>query len=113
MMTEMTKKWAIEKVESYGLNSDYVDVVYLATILLKHERRGELITALRSNMLSLEGEVQFLRSHLKDIVSDIMTEKNYTPKFPETKIDDIWSELGLWHEAIEERENNEINHEAV
>ena len=58
-MTEMTKAWAIEKVESYGLSGDYVDVVYLATILLKHERRGVEIRRLSADMQNMEGKVQY------------------------------------------------------
>ena len=55
------------------------------------------------NMQNMEGEVKFLRSHLKDLISDIMAEGNYTATFPATKINGLWYELGLWHEAIAER----------
>ena len=55
-MAEMTKEWAIEKVDGYGLSSDYVDVIYLATILLKHERRGVEIDKLNTEIHDLLDE---------------------------------------------------------
>ena len=58
--------------------------------------------SLRFDMRNMEGEVQFLRNHLKDLISDIMAEGNYTVTFPETKINDMWHELGLWHEVMAE-----------
>ena len=56
-MTEMTEEWAIEKVQGYGDDSDYVDLVYLATILLKLERRGEEIKKLQAKLKTVETEL--------------------------------------------------------
>ena len=63
-MTEMTKEWAIEKVEGYGLSSDYADVIYLATILLKHERRGAEIERLETKNAVLQKDVIWARNEI-------------------------------------------------
>ena len=40
---ETTKEWSVRKLKNYGLNTNHGDVIYLARLLLKHERRGRLL----------------------------------------------------------------------
>ena len=61
-MTEMTKEWAIKKIESYGLSANYVDATYLATILLKHERAMTRYDECKEDVSWARGEIIRLRA---------------------------------------------------